>query len=241
MQKPWLDETLAANGRPVQENFGDWFGASKAVDNDGQPLVLYHGTNSLSNGDAIAALDPKYCGSSMGNAYKHSAVFFSESPDVASGYAHSRLIVQHPESMLNNKNYGGNVFPVYLSLQSPLIVDAQGKKFREVMAAAIRRAGNAKKYDSLIVRNVIDSHREGNEASRTLPSTVHVVFDASQIKSAVGNSGLYLKGSASLTDQAEALALQGNAKLDEMGKAMKAMAVVEKANKRGAGHAKALA
>lgn len=41
---PWLNEQLAINGKPIKENFSTWFGASKVVDSNGQPLVLFHGS-----------------------------------------------------------------------------------------------------------------------------------------------------------------------------------------------------
>lgn len=38
-------EMVAPNGRPAWQNFVAWFGDSKVVDEQGRPLVVYHGTN----------------------------------------------------------------------------------------------------------------------------------------------------------------------------------------------------
>ena len=38
-------DRMAPNGKPVYQNFTRWFGDSKAVDAEGKPLVVYHGTN----------------------------------------------------------------------------------------------------------------------------------------------------------------------------------------------------
>jgi hypothetical protein len=63
--------------------FQNWFGASKAVDEGGSPLVLYHGTNQ-----PIDAFDPKRGGSATGeNAGATKGFFFTDSKDVAQQYA----------------------------------------------------------------------------------------------------------------------------------------------------------
>jgi hypothetical protein len=67
-------------GRP---EFQKWFGASKAVDDQGKPLVLYHGTNQ-----PIDAFDPSRGGSATGeNAGATKGFFFTDSKDVAQQYA----------------------------------------------------------------------------------------------------------------------------------------------------------
>jgi len=42
--RPWTDESIAANGQPVRDNFSQWFHGSQVVDPMGQPLVVHHGT-----------------------------------------------------------------------------------------------------------------------------------------------------------------------------------------------------
>ncbi len=42
--KPWENDSEAANGRAVKENFADWFGESVVRDGRGDPLIVYHGT-----------------------------------------------------------------------------------------------------------------------------------------------------------------------------------------------------
>lgn len=63
--------------------FKAWFGASKVVDADGKPLVVYHGTNQQ-----IEEFDLKRGGASTGeNAGATKAFFFTDSRDVAGQYA----------------------------------------------------------------------------------------------------------------------------------------------------------
>lgn len=74
-------------------------------------------------------------------------------------------------------------------------------------------------YDGLIVRNVIDRGPCGiHDAQEALsPSTIYVAFDPSQIKSAIGNAGLYLPHSNCLTDErAHRELLQANRAIREV-------------------------
>ncbi len=80
------------------ENFKKWFEGSKAVDNNGNPLVVYHGTKkdfSEFNSNARGRYDVGKLG-----------YFFTANPDIAAMYA---------------KGKGGSITPVYISLQNPLI------------------------------------------------------------------------------------------------------------------------
>lgn len=43
--KPWNDTRIAANNRPVRDNFLDWFGSSQVLTPSAEPLMVYHGTN----------------------------------------------------------------------------------------------------------------------------------------------------------------------------------------------------
>lgn len=89
--------------------FRAWFGESKCVDFKGQPLVLYHGTDRpLTQFDMDAGTGKTHgCGS-----------FFSSNPSTASTYSNSRE--------------GGLVIPVYLSLQNPIIVYAEGSNWNRL-------------------------------------------------------------------------------------------------------------
>jgi hypothetical protein len=51
---PLTDDRLAPNGRTRADNFKTWFSDSKVVDENQQPLVVFHGTNS-----AFDAFDPE--------------------------------------------------------------------------------------------------------------------------------------------------------------------------------------
>ncbi|TXH43245.1 MAG: hypothetical protein E6Q97_34390, partial [Desulfurellales bacterium] len=72
--------------------FKQWFGGSKVVDENGQPLVVYHGTNEeFSEFDIRKARNGRW-----GKGF-----YFADTPERA-------------------KEYGKNVMPVYLRLESPM-------------------------------------------------------------------------------------------------------------------------
>lgn len=63
--------------------FWEWFGDSKAIDGEGRPLVLYHGTNK-----DFVAFDEKQAGSSgIPKTGKDKVMFFSDSQWEANNYA----------------------------------------------------------------------------------------------------------------------------------------------------------
>ena len=97
---------LNSNGKPIAQTdealrkFYAWFKNSRVVDEQGRPLVVYHGTAS-----DVANFAPGN-GSSDG-------FHFSSSPDVASRFAQSRAM---------DGGKGANVVPAYLAMQNPKAV-----------------------------------------------------------------------------------------------------------------------
>jgi hypothetical protein len=97
--------------RPLQTMspaFRRWFGASKVVDAEGQPLMVYHGTAV-----DFGAFDTR---GGRGKTFGTGA-FFSSNPATASSYAGGE---------------GGHLKPVYLSLQHPAVIDAGGRNWNRI-------------------------------------------------------------------------------------------------------------
>lgn len=90
-------------------NFRSWFGASKVVDDQGRPLVVYHGTG--------ADLEQFKTQGGAGKSHETGA-FFSSNSATASTYT-------------GGVN-GGNVLPVFLALENPVVIDAQGKNWNAI-------------------------------------------------------------------------------------------------------------
>src|SRR5690606_25368023 len=91
---------------PTEEgirNFWRWFGDSEVVDEQGRPLVVYHGTTA----DFDTFMRSKL-GSATGARSTELGFYFTDNPFVANVFA--------------RKQDGGNVMPAYLSLKNPLVI-----------------------------------------------------------------------------------------------------------------------
>ena len=167
--------------------FRRWFGASKVVDEQGEPLVVYHGTT----GD-ILMFDPSLADRNAGTGVPYGTFYFSSSPSVAATYVarSARRFHEH-----------ANIVPAYLSLQRPLVVDLS--KWAHVMAwnkipyrnrewTLNELAAHAKRrgYDGLIVKQVWDVGRSSALRGSGVADT-YVAFEPWQIKSATGNRGTF--------------------------------------------------
>lgn len=180
---------------PIQRpEFKAWFGDSKVVDEAGQPKVLYKGMNTLTGGptrnykgDIVedAPWETIKTFNSPGNPH---AGFFSDSPEVASRFADAF------SKMLSEENPAA-VYPVYVNIKNPRIIDAQGKKAATVQFKGspgwdntdFKAALADDAYDGVIIMNTAD---EGN---------VYIPKKSNQIKS-VNNSGRFDPDSDDLLD-----------------------------------------
>jgi hypothetical protein len=188
MNAPWEDSTLAANGRPARENFAAWFGPSEVVDAQGSPLTVYHGA-----GSSFAEFDGAKAGSSSGHSTAKAGHFFTTEPDIAAWFAGEEWTGWPPE-----RGYaaGANVMPVYLAIRSPISISAneflsrfvRGKESFEVFAAMARVDG----HDGIAIRG--DEAMADRLGGEEYSADAWVAFKPEQIKSAIGNSGLYAQG-----------------------------------------------
>jgi hypothetical protein len=145
--------------------FKRWFGSSKVVDENGEPMVVYHGTQ-----EKIKAFTGKrevWLGGSDDNVVDAEVAFFTDNRSTA-------------------RSYGKNTTPSYLSLQNPLIVDAGGANYSGFVPAAYIGEALAGGYDGVIVENMRDDASSGGEQA-----TVYITAKATQIKSATGNRGTF--------------------------------------------------
>lgn len=189
---PWNDERCASNGLAVSENFLNWFKSSKVVDSSGKPLVVFHGTH-----DDVAAFDPQCIGNSFGADEK--GFFFTSLPSIADFYASFSF---GGESLRD----GPNVIPCFVSLQNPLVIDASFLAIKQMHPIGafhdsigfwdnhqglILDWANGQGSDGVILVDELTKVKNFFEPIRTV-----VAFRPEQIKSAIGNSGLYLSNSS---------------------------------------------
>jgi hypothetical protein len=154
---------LLQSAPPVgSEAFKRWFGNSKVVDENGDPLVVYHGTNKK-----LAQFDPKKRGSASGLEEAREGFWFSSSEDAADTYA---------EAMADVAGGKAQKYPVYLALQNPLDIPAG----EMTIANALKKA-KAEGHDGLILRG----DHDGGVVADT-----YVAFSPTQIKS-VFNRGAF--------------------------------------------------
>jgi hypothetical protein len=168
-----------------QSNFQNWFGDSKVVDDVGAPLRMYHGTR----GDVSAFDIQGLSGVNFGDLSEGFAYFTNKPnayPDSASDYAEPGMT-------------GGNVIPVYLALQNPLIFAADG-----AYSAVFAFDQNVKE----IRRRVAEGGHDGVIVRYTDGSSNEVVVGATkpeQIKSAIGNNGNFDPNNPNILEQSAKL------------------------------------
>lgn len=156
------------------KNFKNWFGDSKVVDDQGKPIVLYHGTKT-----SFDVFKPS----------KHGAqgpgIYFTDNPKEAGMYTRGL------------EDSGQNIVPVYVSMKNPLRVGPGDNVFEMIGASDdnIVDVLKSKGYDGIIWDRVEDpwSIKVMKDAGLdpTGNSRHFVVFDPTQIKSAIGNVGTF--------------------------------------------------
>jgi hypothetical protein len=149
--------------------FKRWFGDSKVVDENGQPLVVYKGMPAQdADGNEISVInrESEFPAFNRGEEGIRVAGFFSSDRDVANRFA-------------NFLSRGSVVVPAYLSFQKPYVIDAEGLpagqfQFGET-GRPFRNAVRSGKYDSVIIRNTAD---EGDVFIALRPEQIKSVFNS---------------------------------------------------------------
>lgn len=96
--------------------FKRWFGDSKVVDDQGKPLVVYHGTNS--------DFEAFNVGPESGSDYPSATAWFSRDSGLANGFVRGGRRTLNRDGKKVPK--GAAVYPVFLSIQKP--VDVSGMR-----------------------------------------------------------------------------------------------------------------
>ena len=210
-----IDEAQERTGlTPVTERpeFQRWFEGSKAVDDNGAPIVLYHGTDADFEGFSKSSL-----GGVTNVKSAEQGFFFVNRPDVASSYARhaaergkvAKLIAQSEklekkgkfdeadellvqaeelEEQINRLGgQGANVLPVYIDIKNPKEIDAKGGFFTDIEEGLTKQIEKAKQqgHDGVIIRNLDDDPgRDGVIGDH------YVTFEPTQIKS-IFNRGAF--------------------------------------------------
>jgi hypothetical protein len=212
--------------RPQVETpeFKAWFADSKVTDEDGRPLIAFHGTH-----EDISAFktvqDRKH--SDVGNNWLGQLGAWFAAPPKGENVNYDPGNAEFTAgefASLRSDDEGGVIYPVFLSIQHPYEWDGGyeelaryrdevggGKKFREMLI----RDG----FDGLVLR---DSDTDGGQIRDDW-----VAFYPEQIKSAIGNVGFFeraqpeLAFSRKVTDTPEFKAWFGNSKIVDSGEPLR--------------------
>ena len=155
---------LFSRDRTETAEFKKWFGDSKVVDADGKPLVVYRALGEEWD-DAKSA--------------KLSMAWASESAEGASEYVEGQM--------------GGNVAPVFMSLQNPADLQSDAKAISIVEAAGLEaddlyEITGSKEVKARLQAAGYDGIRAFHYGNQ---ETHYAAFRPEQIKSAIGNSGAF--------------------------------------------------
>jgi hypothetical protein len=110
--------------------FKKWFGKSKVVDENGEPLVVYHGTDEMFN-----TFDPNQSGT--GSGLSTPAFWFSDAINTA-------------------RDFGEDVMQTYLSMKNPLVKDFDGGSTSAEKLLSLTYDAIDKGHDGLILENFKD-------------------------------------------------------------------------------------
>lgn len=205
---PWLDFSSAANGVPVRENFGRWFGDSVIKRPNGEPIVFLHGTDTdfdvfkcsrsgaqgpgiyMTRGEIGQAAD--YGTRTLELAVRMLNPFvFRPSEDSIDALVNGELI----EQALGDAETAARV----ITRIDQEGIDAYGTEVREAL--------QSKGHDGILMvypwsRGVLQD------------DCVAIAWEPSQVKLVHGNSGLFLED-PSMSDRAAADQLNRARRIDE--------------------------
>lgn len=102
-----------SQGRKLSNQQREYFKDSKAVDDNGNLLTLYHGTPD----GGFSVFDSSY-------SKDKRSLFFTDDPEVADTY--------------NGGRNRSSIYPVYLNLKNPLIIDAKGASWNNIQNGEIK-------------------------------------------------------------------------------------------------------
>lgn len=160
--------TLNSEGRPIHpteegiRNFWRWFGDSRVTDDQGRPLVVYHGTNA-----DFTEFDPAMAGETTDSGWYGKGLYFT--PNTNWTFA---------EDAADSTGEGAaNVMPVYLSIKDPYYAIAG--EHGDLTGSSADRG-----RDGVIVRYEHD-HEKAFQIAEI------VALRPNQIKSSIGNTGQF--------------------------------------------------
>lgn len=186
---------LAPNGKQTKLNenqwlqvrtnfFLDWFGdwinnpeaASKVVDENGEPMVVYHGTS--------ADFD-SFSKNTIGKNFEQSTLGFYFTNHPMADYSKGWYYGTNASEYANNAGDNPSVIPVFLSIKTPIDIDSGG--WYSAIASVDTQRNDIQRWIEI-------GYEEGDGViaeDKSLENTdrLYVAFEPTQIKSAISNNG----------------------------------------------------
>ena len=168
------------NEQTETEAFKDWFGdwqnhperASKVVNADGTPKVVYHGTSEQNVSFTVFDESKAVKRGGLGFKALGKGNYFTATP------------------LTGNERYGSRVIEAYLNIRNPLTVEA-GTTFRDTAAEIIGESAHEMSYDELQAEMRERGYDGVIQRNKAGDVNIAVAFDSEQIKSATDNVGTF--------------------------------------------------
>jgi hypothetical protein len=176
---------LASRTEGFTDAFRKWFGNSKVVDAKGAPQVVYH-TGRFDSNEIISGAE-KHRRSGATYPIGNEGIYFTDNPEYSAMYG---------------RGEGQTMYPVYLSLQNPFVIEDQAQmskleKLKQVVLGKKQLPRNETntnpRTDSMYITPEYKAKliAMGYDGIINKPYTEIVAFEPTQIKSAIGNRGTY--------------------------------------------------
>lgn len=194
------DQWLAVRTAAFKNWFGDWEkdpqNASKVVDENGEPRVVYHGSHqwftSFNDGKQRQQSGAP-AGTIFANDNREIAVSFA---DYYGGHADEVILdpndERHPRYSWGIYREGG-IYDLFMNVRNPLVVDFEGRLWLDSSKGgdinALCSKAKESGHDGVIALNIVDAGL--NDQENVPASTDYVAFDSVQVKSAAQNRGTY--------------------------------------------------
>lgn len=195
--------------------FGDWEhdseNASKVVDENGEPMVVYHGSSrwftvfndgrvnhqsQASDGSIFASNDREIANSYIGGNW------YGESGDERSKMSHD-VYLDENDPRHSVYDWGvyreGGIYPIFMNLRNPLVLDFGGKAWRDTFMGKdingiVSDEMKSGMHDGVIAKNIVDVGATDLKMEELPQSVDYIAFESSQIKSATDNTGKFDSG-----------------------------------------------
>jgi hypothetical protein len=159
------------------EAFRNWFGDSKVVDENGEPLVVYHGTSKLFNVFKLPTKKQRIK-SPLGRL----GFYFTESPKLAGDFTKYSW-----SSDTSKHKVKANIIPVYISMSNPynMGIDEFISMSNDDVKNIDKRQQEIKGYgyDGIVVIKPTESIWKNSSVMAEFPSNQYIAFHPTQIKS----------------------------------------------------------